>query len=77
MLVVCLASVILVCVLAKVIMVPVTISCRDEVNSRRFLMKTGKHDYILYHITNLVQSEAILKNQKMKEEIKIRKLKGG
>lgn len=46
--VICLVAVLCSCVLAKVIMVPMTQSSNEEINARRYRYRTGKNEYIMY-----------------------------
>jgi hypothetical protein len=47
-LVICLVVVLCSCVLAKIIMVPMTQSSNEEVNARKFRYRTSKNEYIMY-----------------------------
>ena len=51
------------CVLSRALIVPVTQSCRDEINSRTFLMKKAKRDFILTLVFNRQQKATIKRNQ--------------
>lgn len=46
--VICLVAVLCSCVLAKVVMVPMTQSSNEEINARRYRYRTGKNEYIMY-----------------------------
>ena len=46
----CLVITVVMCVCSRIVIVPITQSCRDELNTRAFLMRTAKHDFVNFKI---------------------------
>lgn len=77
MLTVCVLAVTVSCVLSKQILVPMSHSCQDEINSKKFQLKNAKHDFVLYTVKEQIQNKVILRNQQRKEEERKRQLMDG